>query len=117
MRAYAFEKLDVWQKSRELCKEVYQLTSDFPKSEIWGLSSQMRRAAISVCSNIAEGASRSGEKERQQFYRIAYSSLMELLNQLVISHDLNFVNEDIYNKIRSEIEPISLMLYVMKKRS
>lgn len=117
MREYAFEKLDVWQKSRGLCNEIYKLTGNFPKSEVSGLSSQMRRAAISVCSNIAEGASRSGEKERIQFYRIAYSSLMELLNQIIITHDLELLDNNKYQELRDKIEPISLMLYVMKKRS
>ena len=115
MRVYGFEKLQVWQEARGLAKAVYQLTQTFPDSEKYGLVSQIRRASISVASNIAEGAGRSGEKERQQFYRMAYSSLMELLNQLIISVDLDFLaKEDVDKDLRPRIESISSKLFSLK---
>lgn len=115
MRVYGFEKLQVWQGARGLAKEIYQITMTFPDAEKYGLVSQMRRAAISVASNIAEGAGRSGDKERQQFYRMAYSSLMELLNQLIISVDLDFLQQyDLDENLRPRIEGIRSKLFSLK---
>jgi four helix bundle protein len=82
------KELIVWQKSIELVKKIYLLTTDFPKNEIYGLSSQMKRAAISIPSNIAEGYSRKGTKEYLHFLRIAYGSSNELETQIIIAKDL-----------------------------
>lgn len=115
MREYGFERLEVWKLSRVLVGLVYTLTADFPKSELYGLTSQIRRAAISVPSNIAEASGRSGDKDRKKFYRYAYGSLMELLNQMIISVDLNYCSESQLNDdIRPLIEKISLSLYKLK---
>lgn len=115
IRTYGFEKLQVWQEARGLTKSVYQITQLFPESEKFGLTNQMRRATISVASNIAEGAGRSSEKERQHFYRMAYSSLMELLNQLIISADLEYLPHDEFEKLlRPKIESISSKLFSLK---
>lgn len=84
----SYKELIVWQKSIELVKEIYKLTTGLPKEEIYGLSSQMRRSAISIPSNIAEGQQRNGTKEFLQFLGIAYGSGAELETQLIISHDL-----------------------------
>lgn len=92
-------------------------TRSFPKEELYGLTSQVRRAAISIASNIAEGSGRSNEKEQLQFYRIAYSSLMEVLNQLIIASDLNYLSEEILNnEFRPRIESLSSKLYSLKKK-
>jgi four helix bundle protein len=116
MREYGFEKLKVWQESRELTKTIYQITADFPDSERYGLISQIRRAAISVGSNIAEGSGRRGAKEQQQFYRMAYSSLMELLSQLILASDLEYLKEERLNsELRPRIESISSKLYSLRK--
>ncbi|OGZ66499.1 MAG: hypothetical protein A3C50_00395 [Candidatus Staskawiczbacteria bacterium RIFCSPHIGHO2_02_FULL_43_16] len=82
------KELIVWQKSIKLVKEIYILTSNFPQNEIYGLSSQMRRAAVSIPSNIAEGYSRKNIKEYLQFLRISFGSSTELETQIIIAKDL-----------------------------
>ncbi len=88
------KNLAVYKRSVELVSEIYLLTSNFPKSETFGLSSQMRRAAVSIISNISEGASRTSSKERTRFYVIARSSLVELDAQVEISLNLGYINSD-----------------------
>lgn len=110
VRKFSFEKLDVWQKSKNLTVQLYKVTENFPDEEKYGLISQMRRAAISIASNIAEGSSRTGNRDQARFYVQAYSSAIELLNQLIISHELNFLQNDQYMKLREEIETITRML-------
>ena len=107
MYTYSFEKLNVWQQARGLTKEIYMVTNNFPAEEKFGLVSQMRRASISVGSNIAEGSSRKTEKDQAHFYTTAYSSLVELLNQLILSFDLEFLSEEKYTELRNSIELIS----------
>ena len=107
MHTFSFEKLEVWHDCRSLVKEVYQLSDQFPKDELFGLVSQIRRAVISVPSNIAEGSSRKTDKEQARFYQIAYSSLMEVLNQLILAVDLGFITEIDLVNIRMLIEKIS----------
>jgi len=110
MYQFAFEKLKVWNESRALTKVLYLKTKEFPDSEKFGLSSQIQRAAVSVCSNIAEGSSRCSLKEQKMFYQIAYSSLMEIMNQVIISADLDYFNEHFLNETRQKILLISRML-------
>ena len=93
MKTFSFEKLLVWQKAKHLVLDVYQITNDFPKEEMYGLTSQLRRASISVTSNIAEGSSRKTPKDQNRFYVMAYSSGIEILNQLIISEALGFLND------------------------
>ncbi|MFA5393396.1 MAG: four helix bundle protein [Candidatus Ratteibacteria bacterium] len=90
------KKLEVWQKSIELTEIIYKITSLFPKEEIYGLTNQMRRCAVSVASNIAEGAARNSTKEFLQFLSISQGSLSELDTQLEISLKLNYLNERNY---------------------
>lgn len=117
MVTYSFEKLEVWKESRILVKLLYQYTKSFPKEEIFGITSQMRRAAISVSSNIAEGSGRRTQKNQAQFYTIAYGSLMELLNQLILAVDLEFLEESkLENEFRPLINKISLKLYNLKNK-
>ena len=110
MYTFSFEKLEVWIKSRLLTKKIYNLTHDYPESEKFGLVSQLRRAAISVCSNLAEGSSRKSKKDQSHFYNMAFSSLMEALNQLILSNDLEFLNDELLADLRKDIHIISLML-------
>ena len=107
---YAFENLEVWQKSRKLVKSVYQLTSTFPIEEKFGLTSQIRRASISVSSNIAEGSTRWSRKDQARFYEIAFGSLIEILNQTILASDLKFIQDDSLINIRVEINSIGRML-------
>ena len=110
MYQFSFEKLAVWNESRQLTKELYNITKLFPASEKFGLVNQLRRAAVSVCSNIAEGASRRYLKEQIMFYQIAYSSLMEVMNQIIISTDLDFMKDESQKVLREKILKISRML-------
>lgn len=106
MYKYSFEKLEVWQLSRELVKEIYRVTSSFPTEEQFGLTRQLRRASISISSNLAEGSSRKSWKDQAHFTQMSYGSLMEVLNQLIISIDLEFIGSAELNKIRPKIETI-----------
>ncbi|MBS4014506.1 MAG: four helix bundle protein [Bacteroidetes bacterium] len=112
---FSFEKLEVWKESKDLTVQVYKLTSAFPDEEKYGFVSQMRRSATSVCSNIAEGCSRTSARDQAHFYQLAYSSLMELLNQMIISFELGFSNESDLVNIRLQIERISNKLNALRK--
>lgn len=93
-----FQDLYAWQRAHQLALSIYKLTSEFPPGEIYGLVSQMRRASVSVISNIAEGFSRAHAKEKNQFYAISLGSLSELQSQLIISRDLGFINAEKFNQ-------------------
>lgn len=99
--------LDVWNKSMDLAFNLYSMTKKFPKEEVYGLTSQMRRSAVSVVSNIAEGAARSSKKEFIQFLYIALGSLSELETQLLLAQRLEYLNSD---TAFSEIDKIRQML-------
>jgi len=109
--------LDVWKESIELVTKIYRLVSNFPKEERFGLVDQMKRAAISIPSNIAEGAARNSQKEFLQFLYVALSSIAELETQLIISKKLGFLNnENIFEdleKIKSKL--LGLIRYLRKK--
>jgi four helix bundle protein len=105
--SYGFEKLEVWQVSRKLVKVVYELTATFPPDERFGLTSQLRRVIIGVSSNIAEGNSRITNKDKAHFITIAFSSLMEVLNQLILSADLGFLQEKQVGEIRIPINELA----------
>jgi four helix bundle protein len=115
MYIYSFEKLEVWKLARDLCVYIYKLTNTFPTEEKFGLISQMRRAGISIASNIAEGSSRLSKKDQSHFYTISFSSTIELLNQLIISHALTFITENQLQKSRLKIEPITKGLSNLKR--
>jgi four helix bundle protein len=107
MHTYSFEKLEVWQLSRKLVVRIYKITALFPTEEKFGMISQMRRASVSICSNIAEGSGRKTAKDQASFYNISYSSLLELLNQLIISVDLGWLSDEQLIKMRTVIEILS----------
>lgn len=115
MYTYPFEKLEVWRLAKKLVVKIYKITKDFPAEEKFGLVSQMRRAAVSICSNLAEGSGRNTAKDQRYFYGMAYSSLMELLNQLLISHDLNWIKENDLSGIRADLEIISAKINALRK--
>lgn len=106
----AHKKLEVWQLSVALATYVYQITETFPKSEIYGLISQMRRAVVSVPSNIAEGAARFSSKEFAQFLNIAGGSLSELDTQIEIAHNLKYINIAQREELDRRVELISIKL-------
>ena len=102
--------LDVWKKSIEFVTEIYQVTNSFPKHELYGLTSQIRRSAISIPSNIAEGAARHHQKEFKQFLYISLSSSTELETQIIIAYNLEYINLSQYNLYIEKLEIISRML-------
>lgn len=109
----SYKELIVWQKTIELVKEIYVLTEKFPKSELYGITSQMRRAAVSIPSNIAEGFGRKSLKEYTQSYSIAYGSALELETQLIISEDLSFTDKSDFDNCENLITEILKMLNSM----
>ncbi|MCP9749920.1 four helix bundle protein [Ferruginibacter sp. HRS2-29] len=112
---YSFEKLECWQHARLLAGWVYKITEKFPSAERFGLMSQMQRAAISIASNIAEGTSRKTSKGPARFSTIAYSSAVELLNQLIISNDLHFVSGEHFEEGRKLIEKQTLLIAFLRR--
>ena len=97
-----FTDLIVWQEAHKLVLDIYKITKLFPKAEIYSLTSQMCRCAVSISSNIAEGFSRKSIKEKTQFYYISKGSLTELQNQLIIAKDLTYIEEEIYKNLESQ---------------
>ncbi|MDZ7821442.1 MAG: four helix bundle protein [Candidatus Marinimicrobia bacterium] len=115
MHTYSFEKLNIWREIRRLIKEIYDLSNSFPAIERFGLASQMQRAVISVASNIAEGSSRTSYKDQAHFSQIAYSSLMEVLSQIIIAHDLRYITEEKYKNSRSMIDNLAAQISSLRK--
>jgi four helix bundle protein len=107
--------LIVWQKSISFVTDIYQATKSFPKEELFGLTSQMRRAAISIPSNIAEGHGRHSKKELIRFLSISLGSASELETQLIISKNLDFISEDESNQLLSYNEEVIKMLVSLIK--
>jgi four helix bundle protein len=109
-----YKELTVWQKSDELAIEVYKITKNFPKDEIYGLTSQLRRAAISVPTNIVEGYARKGDKELARFVNISIGSLTEVEYLLEFSRKLKYVTDEDYSRIevlRSEVGKLLWSFY------
>jgi four helix bundle protein len=102
--------LDVWNYAINFVTELYQITAKFPKEETYGLSSQMRRAAVSIPSNIAEGAARNHKNEFRQFLYISLSSAAELETQLIISEKLSYISKNQNENLIDKLNTISLML-------
>ncbi|MEY4085517.1 MAG: hypothetical protein RL074_1304 [Bacteroidota bacterium] len=107
MYTYSFEKLEVWNESKEFTKSIYTITTTFPDQEKFGLVSQLRRASVSICSNIAEGSARNTYKDKAHFTTMAFSSAIEVINQLIISFEMDFISEEVYSKLRLELESIT----------
>lgn len=112
----SYKELLVWQKGFDLTIRIYELTSFFPKSEIFGLSSQIQRACVAIPANIAEGYGRNHAKEYCQFLRIAYASAAELETELLIAQRLNYGKTELYPPLFSLLEEISKMLFVLNKK-
>lgn len=106
----SYQDLIVWQKSFDLAKKIYKVTNFFPKSEIYGLTSQMRRASISIPSNIAEGFVRKSKNEFSHFISIAFGSGAESETQLLLSKDLKFITSKDFNELNDLLKEIMKML-------
>lgn len=112
----SYKELIVWQKAMQLVEQVFILTDTFPKSEMYGIISQMRRAAIAIPSNIAEGYGRKSAKEYSQFYSIAYGSALELETQLIIAKRLKLADIKKFDKAEDLLEEVLKMLNVMTSK-
>lgn len=111
-----FRQLKVWQKSHELVLTLYRITASFPRTETYGLTSQIRRAACSIPSNLAEGCGRNGEAELARFCDIAKGSASELEYQILLARDLNLIQPDDYEQLTQQIAEIKRMLTVFVKK-
>jgi four helix bundle protein len=105
-----FTDLDAWKEGHLLVLMVYRMTKAFPKEEIYGLTSQIRRAAVSVTSNIAEGFSRFHYKDRVNFYYDSRGSVAEVENQLLIAKDLSFISADTFTNLWQQAEKVAIIL-------
>ena len=107
--------LDVWKKSIDLVTLIYKFTANYPKDEMYGLTSQIRRCAVSIPSNIAEGSARTTKKDFSHFLAIALGSVAELETQLIISKNLNYLPETVLNELMPELISIRRMTLGLRK--
>ena len=107
---FSFEKLDVYQKARELIKDIYLLQNSFPKEERYALGDQVRRAATSIAANLAEGSGRQSMKEKVHFVEIAYGSMTEVFCELQTACDLGYIKEEQLDVLRPQFTDIAKML-------
>lgn len=114
-KTFPFERLDVWQQARLLVSEVYNLTASFPKSEDFGLTSQLRRAMVSVANNLAEGTTRSSFKEQAHFTSLAHSSLSEVACDLLLSVDLRFASSLQTDPLLEKIHDLSVRIHNLRQ--
>lgn len=106
----SFDKLLVWQRAHSLVLKIYEVTNSFPKEEIWGLTSQIRRSAVSVPSNIVEGKARGSRKDFKRFLLIARGSLEEVKYQSLLAKELKYMNDEQYEEITVMIEDVGRLL-------
>lgn len=102
--------MEVWQNARSFVKEIYTITKKFPEEERFGITNQIRRSSTSITANIAEGLSRKSSKDKLGFINIFFSTCVEVVNFLILSNDLGFLNEKDYTDLREKIEKISNQL-------
>jgi len=113
---HSYKELIVWQRGVELVKAVYELTAQFPQEEQYGLTAQMRRAAVSIPSNIAEGRSRGTRRDYAQFLRTAFASSAELETQIIISKQLHMADQQSYQQVESLLDEVMRTLAVMIRK-
>lgn len=113
----SFTQLNAWKEAHELVLEIYKITNKFPKEEQFGLTNQIRRAVVSITSNIAEGFSRNSYKEKSQFYSMALGSLTEVQNQILIARDICYINNLEFRKIADKTITVSKLLNGLIKKS
>ena len=114
---YPFEKLRVWASARQLVVHVYATTGAYPRSELYGSTSQTNRAAVSVAANLAEGSARASRKDQAHFSQIAYGSLMELACLLILAVDLEYLSVEAETALRLKIESVSRQLNALAIRT
>jgi four helix bundle protein len=111
-----FHKLKVWEKAHNLALKVYLATHDFPKDEIYGLTSQMRRSSASIPTNIAEGCGRNSKAETIHFFNVATGSSSELEYQLILAHDLHYLEDKLYIELSAQLIEVRQMLYAFSQK-
>ena len=116
-KIHRFTDIKAWQEAHKSVVMIYEMTKVFPKSELFGLTSQMRRAAVSISSNIAEGFGRKSYKEKVQFYYQAQGSLIELENQLLVSKDVKYIDKTMFNEVAQQIIIAHQLLQGLIKKS
>ena len=115
MPLYSFEKLEIWKRAKQLSTDIYTLTKHFPEEEKFGITNQLRRSAISVSSNLAEGSTRKTSKDQARFSEIAYGSLMEALNLLILSDELGYITTEVLMNLRKNIDELANMINAYHK--
>jgi four helix bundle protein len=110
-----FKELNIWKKSIELAQEIYSVMADYPNFEKFGLTNQMRRAVVSIPSNIAEGSGRASNKDFRRFLSISLSSAYELETQLIFSEKLGFITDEQCSKLTGDLNEIQKMVYGFRK--
>jgi four helix bundle protein len=106
----SFEELSVWKKSHEFVLETYKITEHFPKTEVFGLTSQFRRASVSISANIAEGYKKKGKNDKLRFYNISQGSLEECKYYLILSKDLNYISKEQWSAMADRLTDVSKLL-------
>ena len=114
-KSFRFEKLEVWQQARKFNRRIYEATRNFPEIERYTLLSQMRRASVSVSSNIAEGSGRNSDADFAHFLEIAYGSLMEVISQLFLAKDEEYIDQTLLNGILDEAHVIAAQIAALSK--
>jgi four helix bundle protein len=103
---YSFEKLEVWQIARKIRVDIYKLTSKFPHTELYNITSQLKRAVGSVCANLVEGSARSTDKDKGHYTNMAYASALEVLDHLIASFDWKYISEEEYIHSRKQLDEL-----------
>ena len=112
-----FTDLDSWKISHKLVLEIYTISEKFPKTEIFGLTSQLRRAAVSITSNIAEGFGRQSYKDKNNFYQMAFGSIIEVRNQLLVARDVGYIKQSDFNNLDSQAVVVEKICRGLIKKS
>ena len=112
-----FKDLETWKQAHKLVLVIYELTKIFPKEEKYSLTDQIRRAVVSISSNIAEGFARDSKKDKIRFYSIALGSLIEVQNQLQIGFDLGYIKEELFKRVEQQITLVQKLIYGLMKSS
>jgi four helix bundle protein len=107
---HQFKELEIWKRSRLFCSQIYTITSKFPNDEKFGLTNQLRKASVSIPSNITEGSSRNSNKDFSRFLEIAIGSAYEVETQILISNDLGFIDNDNLKRLNTELNEIIKMI-------
>lgn len=114
MLKLGYKNLEIWKLSKDICVYVYEITKNYPKDELYGIISQIRRCAVSIPSNIAEGYAKSSLKEQIKFIEISNGSFYELTTQIEISYELKYISKTDYSNINLQLEKLGKMLYGYK---